>query len=148
MLTSIAIVSAQLNGFNGIMVRVLTNGLGDLGSISVWVIPKTQKWYLMPPCLTLSIIRYGSRLKLVNPRKGVAPSSTPWCSSYQNRSLQVTLDYVRQLYLLLFYSKLINVCRWSSDYLYCYLTLIIRFNNIHSFAQSTSSKCCNTTLII
>ena len=25
-------------------------------------IPKTQKWYLIPPCLTLNNIRYGSRV--------------------------------------------------------------------------------------
>ena len=36
-----------------------------------------KKWYLMPPCLTLSIIRYGSRAKWSNPEEGVAPSSTP-----------------------------------------------------------------------
>ena len=42
---------------HGIMVRVFTNALGDLGSISGRVIPKTLKWYLMLPCLTLSIIR-------------------------------------------------------------------------------------------
>ena len=29
----------------------------NLGSIPGRVIPKTQKWYLMPPCLKLSIIR-------------------------------------------------------------------------------------------
>ena len=39
------------------MVRVFDNGSGDLSSIPDRVIPKTQKWYLMPPCLTLSIIR-------------------------------------------------------------------------------------------
>ena len=50
--------------------------------------------------LTLSIIRYGSRVKWNNPGKGVAPSSTPWCSSYRKGSLLVTLDYSRQLYLL------------------------------------------------
>ena len=33
----------------------------------------------MPPCLTLSIIRYGSRVKWSNRGKGVAPSPTPWC---------------------------------------------------------------------
>ena len=55
----------------------------------------------MPPCLTLSIIRYGSRVKWSNPRKGVAPSPTPWCSSYRKGSLRVTLDYDRQLYLLI-----------------------------------------------
>ena len=68
---------------------------------SGWVIPKTQKWYRMPPCLTLSIIRYGSRVKWSNPGKGIAPFPTPWCSSYWKGSLQGTLDYGRQLYLLI-----------------------------------------------
>ena len=35
-----------------------------------------------------------------NPGKGVVPSPTPWCSSNKKGSLQVTLDYGRQLYLL------------------------------------------------
>ena len=61
---------------------------------------RLKKWYLMPPCLTLSIIRYGSRVKWSNPGKGVAPSPTPWCSSYRKGSLRVTLNYGRQLYLL------------------------------------------------
>ena len=47
----------------GMMVRVFANGPGDLGSIPGRVTPKTQKWFLMPPCLILSIIRYGSRVK-------------------------------------------------------------------------------------
>ena len=34
------------------------------------------KWYLIPPCLALSIIRYVSRVKWSNPGKGVAPSPT------------------------------------------------------------------------
>ena len=37
----------------------------------------------MPPCLTLSIIRYRSRVKSSNPGKGVAPSPTPRYSSYR-----------------------------------------------------------------
>ena len=53
------------------------------------------KWNLIPPCLTLSIIRYGSRVKWSNPGNGVAPSPTPWCSSYRKGSLRVTLDYGR-----------------------------------------------------
>ena len=84
------------------MVRVFSNGPGDLGSIPGRVIPKTLKRYLMPPCLTLSIIRYGSRVKWRNPGKGVASSPTPWCSSYRKRCLRVTLDYGRQLYLLIY----------------------------------------------
>ena len=59
-----------------------------------------KKWYLVPPCLILSILRYGSRVKWSNPGEGVAPSSTSWWSSYWKGSLQVTLDYSRQLYLL------------------------------------------------
>ena len=35
--------------------RVFANGQGDLGS-------KTLKWYLIPPCLILSNIRYVSRV--------------------------------------------------------------------------------------
>ena len=56
-------------------------------------------------CLTLSIIRYGSRVKWSNPRKGVVPSPSPWCSSYRKGSLRVTLDYGRQLYLLFYQLK-------------------------------------------
>ena len=39
----------------------------------------------MPPCLTLSNIRYGSRVKWSNPGKGVAPSPTPWCCKLSKR---------------------------------------------------------------
>ena len=42
---------------------------------------RLKKWYLMPPCLTLNIIRYGSKVKWSNPGNGIAPSFTPWCSS-------------------------------------------------------------------
>ena len=34
---------------------------------------RLKKWYLMPACLTLNIIRYGSRVKWSNLWKGVAP---------------------------------------------------------------------------
>ena len=37
---------------------------------------RLKKWYLILPCLTLSIIRYVSRVKWSNPGKGVAPSPT------------------------------------------------------------------------
>ena len=65
---------------------------------------RLKKWHLMPPCLTVSIIRYGSRVKWSNPRKGVVPSPTPWCSSYQKGSLWVNLNYDCQLYFY-FYCK-------------------------------------------
>ena len=43
---------------------------------------RLKKWYLMLPCLTLSIIRYGSRIKWNNPRKGVVPFPTHQSSRY------------------------------------------------------------------
>ena len=90
----------------GIMVRVFVNGPGNLGSIPGHVISKTQKLYLIPLCLTLSIIRYVSRVKWSNPGKGVVSSPTPWCSSYRKGRLRVTLDYGRRLYLLKLQNRL------------------------------------------
>ena len=84
-------------GERWVLPGVFANGPGDLVSIPGRVISKAQKWYLKPPCLTLSIIMKGSRVKWINPRKGVGPSPTPWCSSYRKGSLRVTLDYGRQL---------------------------------------------------
>ena len=43
------------------MNKVFINGPGDRSSIPVCVIPKTKKMYLIPHCLTLSIIMYKSR---------------------------------------------------------------------------------------
>ena len=60
---------------------------------------RLKKWYLIPPCLTLSIIRYGSRVKWSKPKNGVVPSPTLSCCSYWKWSLWVTLDYGHQLYL-------------------------------------------------
>ena len=79
------------------MKQTIDNGAGDRGSIPGRVIPKTPKWYLMPPCLTLSI----RRAKWSNLRNGVVPSPTFQCSSYWKGNLRVTIDYGRQLYLLL-----------------------------------------------
>ena len=111
---AVLISSTHYNGRIDIMVRVFANGPGDLGSLPGRVKPKTQKWYLIPPCLTISIIRYGSRGKWVNPGKELAPSTTLWCSSYRKRSLWVTLDYDRQLYLLIHFSTIqFFICTWS-----------------------------------
>ena len=52
------------------MSSVFANGPGDWVSIPGQVIPKTQKWYLMPPCL---ILRIRSKTKWSNPGNVVAP---------------------------------------------------------------------------
>ena len=67
----------------------------------------SKKGYLIPPYLTLSVIRYISRVKWFNPGKGVAPSPTPRCSSYWKESLRVGLNYSHQLYLYQDW-----VCQW------------------------------------
>ena len=90
----------------GRMNWVFATGRGDWGSIPGWVILKTQKWYLMQPCLTLSIIRYGLTEKWSNPGKGVAPSPTPRCSSNEKGSLQVFFYCGCQRYFYFTYAKL------------------------------------------
>ena len=67
---------------------------------------RLKKWYLIPPCSTLSIIRYVSSVKWSNPGKGLVPSPTPRRCSYWKRSLRVALDYSRQLYFFIFRKKL------------------------------------------
>ena len=78
--------------FSILMSRVFANGQGERGSITGWVIPKTQKWYLMPPRLTPSNISLGSKVKWGNPGNGVGPSSKPRWSSYWKGGFWVTLD--------------------------------------------------------
>ena len=62
--------------------RVFVSVPGDRSSISGRVIPKTQNMVFGATCLTLSIMRYVSRVKWSNPGKVVAPFPTPRCSSY------------------------------------------------------------------
>ena len=86
--------------------RVFANGPEDLGSIPGRIIPKIFKWYLIPPCLTLSYTRYVSMVKWSNPGKIVAPSPTPQCSSYWKGSLLAALDYGRQIIIYIYMYKL------------------------------------------
>ena len=66
---------------------------------------RLKKWYLIPLCLTISIIMYISRVKWSNPGNVVALSTTPWCSSYWKGSLLVALDYGRKLYFTYIYKE-------------------------------------------
>ena len=86
----------------GLGVRVFANGSGDLGSIPGRVIPKTQKMVLDATLLNTQHYKVRIKGKVEYSREGVAPSPTHWCSSYRKGSLRVTLDYGRQLYLLIY----------------------------------------------
>ena len=66
----------------GLVGTVFANGPEDLDSVSDHVIPKTLKWYLILPCLTLCSIMYVLREKWSNLEKGVAPYPTLRFSSY------------------------------------------------------------------
>ena len=72
------------NRLIGLVGRVFANGPGDRRSIPGRFILKTflKKWYLIHPSLTLSIIKYVSRVKWSNTGKGESPSPTPRFSSY------------------------------------------------------------------
>ena len=45
------------------MVRVFAHGLGDLVQFQIKSFQRLKKLFSMPPCLTLCIIRNGSRVK-------------------------------------------------------------------------------------
>ena len=90
----------------GLGVRVFANGPGDLGSIPGRVIPKTQKMVLDASLLNTQHYKVRIKGKEEQFREGVAPSPTPWCSSYRKGSLRVTLDYGRQLTTIYTYTPL------------------------------------------
>ena len=90
------IVKSFLVYLTGIMVRVFCNGSGNLGSISGRVIPKTQK-IVLDPSLTLSIIRYRSRVKWSNPKKGVMPFLHLGVVAIEKRAFGLPLTTVGQL---------------------------------------------------
>ena len=101
------------------------------------------KRYLIAPCLTLSNIRYISRVKWSNPTKGVAPFPTPRCSSYWKGSLRVTLDKGRRLYnfttsflfIYLFIYQFVGICKDLKNYIYIYIYIYI-MNHYISFFKS------------
>ena len=82
------------------MVRVSENGLGDLGSILGWVIPKARKMVLDASLLNTQHYKVWIKGKWKNLGKRVALSPTPWCSSYWKGSLRVTLDYGWPTYII------------------------------------------------
>ena len=105
------------------------NGQVDLGSIPGGVIPKTLKWYLMPPCLTLSNIRYVSMVRCSTPGKRIVPSPTPRCCSNWKVSLLVALDYNHQLYFYLYIYiyiyMCVYICWFVGIYIYIYIYIYI-----------------------
>ena len=99
-----------------IMVKVFANGPGDRGSIPGRVIPKTQKMVLDISLLNTQHYKVQIKGKWSNPRKELANSPTPWCSSYWKGSLLVTLDYSWPTYCLCVFVT--NVAKGTSVSIY------------------------------
>ena len=64
------------------------------------VMPKTQKMVFDASLLNPQDYKVRIKGRWCNPMKGVAPSSTPWRSSFQKESLQVALNYSQPIYLI------------------------------------------------
>ena len=106
---------------------------------------RLKQLYLISPCLTRNIIRYVSRVKWINPRKGVAPLPTPQCCSYWKGNLHIDLNYSQQFYLYMY----IDTSLWTYNhtwYLYLSIYLSIKMyiyidtyiENIYSYVIYTS----------
>ena len=97
----------------GQMSRMFCQGSGRPGFNSqVELYQRLKKWCLMPPCSTLSIISYGSRVKWRNLGKGIAAYRTHRCCSYWKGSLRVAHDNGRQVnffFLCLKTQNLLNI---------------------------------------
>ena len=110
---------------------------------------------MIPTCLTLSIIRYLSRVKWSNPGKGVASSPTPQYSSYSKGSFQVTLNYGRQLYftLYIYIYMCVCVCVCVCIYIYIYThTLMYTHTHTHTYIYIYiyihANKCASVSLCV
>ena len=94
----LGILPTLINRDIGPAVSVFANGPEDLGSIPGRVIPKTLKMVLDTTLLNTQHYKVRFKGKVEQSwthTNGVAPSPTPWCSSYRKGSLRVTLDYGR-----------------------------------------------------
>ena len=95
---------------------------------------RLKKWNLMLPCLALSIVRLGSRVKWRNPGKGVASSPTPRCSSYWKGSLGSPLTNVANLTIIVckqMIPSLLNRIWHKITYKGWYAIKPIQLNNIY-----------------
>ena len=104
---------------------------------------RLKKWDLIPPCLTLSINRYGSRVKWSTSGKGIAPSSKPRCSSYGKGAFRLPSTMVGQLTYVNSAMTLFNLLLISSIkavLIYCSFISLFKLL-VYFFFMEESSKC-------
>ena len=118
------------------MSRVFSKGPEDLCSIQGRVIPKTQKLYMLPPSLTLSIIREKWR----NPRNGVASPLQFVVVAIEKGAfvLPSAKEYIHiyiYIYLLTYYLPAFTVNREKEK-----KTPVSRDDNISNYRQEEKEK--------
>ena len=111
------------NQFIGLVGRVFANVQEMCVQFQVESYQRLKKWYLVPSCLTLSIIWYISRV-MEQSRERSSTLPTPCCSSYSKGSLRVALDYSHQLYLI-FYTYFYTYSYMIYIYIYTQILLNI-----------------------
>ena len=96
-----------------IMVWVFANSPGGKGSIAGRVIAKTQKkWYLIRPCLTLSIIKYGWSI--------VAIENGTYGSCFTIVGLHVCKCINRRVYVCIYVYTRQHIYIYVCAYIYIY----------------------------
>ena len=74
---------------------------------------RRKKWYLMPPCLTFSIIRYRSRVKWSNPWKGVVANEKGAFGSPLTTVANFTFTYI-YIYIYIGRCDLCNIDNYAT----------------------------------
>ena len=94
----------------------------------------SKKWHLMPPCLTLSFIRYVSRVKWSNLEEAVALSSTPRCSSTYDLIYLWIFSFTDHMYIYIYIYIYIYmcvcVCMCGNICVYAYVCMCTYMNNL------------------
>ena len=110
---------------------MFTNDTGDLGSIPGRVIPKTQKMVLDATLPNTQHYKVRIKGKVEQPRERSSALPCPRCSSYRKGSLQVTLDYGRQLYFYIYMQPFFFRHVWlnKTDSFYQYFFLFDPFKS-------------------
>ena len=133
--------SSVLTPIFSTIVRVFANGPGDLGSIPGRVIPKTQKMVLDASLLNTQHYKVRIKGKVEQSREGVAPSPTPWCSSYRKGNLRVTLDNGHQLYLLIYKNSIHHMF----IYIYIYISIWVILFELFYLLYKHCTICLNVS---
>ena len=92
---------------------------------------------LMLPVLTLSFLRYVSRVKWSNSGNGVATSVTPWCISFWKGACRSSLTTVAN-----FSYSYLNTHICMMDYIYIYIYIITYRQSVSLY--HSSSACLDT----